>query len=114
LEFSFLAPIGFGEARGFIPDGVENEEQESDESDRESDEEKDVLDVMKERRFGTRKSDRKRKETKERGPVKSVLFKTEAKILKPTGWTNCYTIRHSRSRLSKNFGNRGLDLLFDE
>jgi hypothetical protein len=53
------------EARGFIPDGVE--EQESDESDQESDEEKDVLDVMKERRFGTRKSDRKRKETERTG-----------------------------------------------
>jgi hypothetical protein len=33
----------------------------------ESDEEKDVLDVMKERRYGTRKSERKRKEIQRTG-----------------------------------------------
>jgi hypothetical protein len=40
-----LALIGFG-ARGFIPEGKEDEVDEESESD--SDEEKDVLDVMKE------------------------------------------------------------------
>jgi hypothetical protein len=59
-----LALIGFG-ARGFIPEGKEDEVDEESESD--SDEEKDVLDVMKERRFGTRKSERKRKEIERTG-----------------------------------------------
>jgi hypothetical protein len=54
------------EARGFIPEGDEVEE-ESDESESESDEEKDVLDVMQERRFGTRRSERKRKEIERTG-----------------------------------------------
>jgi hypothetical protein len=40
----------------------EEDAEEKDQSESESDEEKDVLDVMKERRFGSRKSDRKRKE----------------------------------------------------
>jgi hypothetical protein len=49
------------EVRGFIPEG-EEEAEEKEQSESESDEEKDILDVMKERRYGSRKSDRKRKE----------------------------------------------------
>lgn len=49
------------DAKGFVPkESEEGEEEEGDESDHEEDEEKDVLDVMKERQFGTRKSTRKR------------------------------------------------------
>jgi DNA segregation ATPase FtsK/SpoIIIE-like protein len=49
------------EAKGFVPEGKEEKEEENEEeSEHEEDEEKDVLDVMKERQYGTRKSTRKR------------------------------------------------------
>lgn len=56
-----LESVAKGEldANGFVPEGTEDEEK-GEESDHEEDEERDELDVMKERRFGTRKSIRKR------------------------------------------------------
>lgn len=50
------------QVNGVVPEGTEQEE-EDDESDHDEDEEKDELDVMKERRFGSRKSERKRTQT---------------------------------------------------
>src|ERR1700731_1312560 len=47
------------EAAGFVPEEKE-EESESEESEHEEDEDKDELDVMKERQYGNRKSERKR------------------------------------------------------
>lgn len=46
-----------------VPEGEEAGDAGSD-SEHESDDEKDVLDVMKQRQFGERKSDRKRKQPK--------------------------------------------------
>ena len=42
--------------------GVEEESHQESDSDNEEDEDKDVLDILKERRFGARKSERKRKQ----------------------------------------------------
>jgi hypothetical protein len=44
----------------------EEDAEEKDDSESESDEEKDVLDVMKERTYGTRKSERNEKKFRER------------------------------------------------
>ena len=48
------------EARGFIPAGDEGDAETDQSSESESDEDKDVLDVMQERKFGSRRSTRKR------------------------------------------------------
>jgi len=52
------------EVKGYVPDGEENEEENASDSEGEEDDEKDELDVMKERVFGTRKSDRKKSQVK--------------------------------------------------